>query len=115
MSRQPTQAVSVAPDVFFWGAGKRISELALASRIPSIFAFAENVEVGGLMSYGVDTLYAVRRVATYIDKIFKGAKPGDLPIEQPAKVDLVINRKTADALGLTIPQVLLLQATKVIE
>ena len=75
MSRQPTQAVSVAPDAFFWGAGKRISELALASRIPSIFAFAENVEVGGLMSYGADTLYSVRRVATYIDKIFKGANP----------------------------------------
>ena len=65
-----------------------------------MFAFPENVESGGLMSYGVDALDSVRLQATYIDRIFKGTKPGDIPIEQPSKLDLSINRKTADALGL---------------
>jgi putative ABC transport system substrate-binding protein len=80
-----------------------------------MFAFPENVESGGLMSYGVDALDSVRLQATYIDRIFKGTKPGDIPIEQPSKLDLSINRKTADALGLKIPQSILLQAARVIE
>jgi len=78
-------------------------------------AYAECVEVGGLMSYGADTWVAFRQAATYVDKIFRGAKPGEIPIEQPTRPVLTINRKTADALGLTIPRTLLLQAEKVIE
>jgi putative ABC transport system substrate-binding protein len=66
------------------------------------------------MSYGIDGMNSIRQTATFIDKIFKGAKPGDIPIEQPVKIDLVINRKTAAALGLTVPPTLLMQATKVV-
>jgi putative ABC transport system substrate-binding protein len=115
MIQQRTQAVLVPGDAFLRYEGKLIAELALAGQLPSMFAFAEIVESGGLMSYGVDTLNAWRQLATYIDEIFKGARPGDLPIQQPMKIDLVINRKTADALGLTIPHELFIEAAKVIE
>lgn len=87
----------------------------MASRLPSMFAFAENPEAGRLMSYGVDDLNTWRQLAKFVDKIFKGARPEDLPIEQPVKIDLVINRKTAYALGLTIPAALLTQAAKVVD
>jgi putative ABC transport system substrate-binding protein len=80
-----------------------------------MFNFVERVEAGGLMSYGADTGDAIRQVATYVDKILRGAKPADIPIEQATKVDLVINRKTANSLQLTVPPVLLLQAERVIE
>ncbi|HEX4235216.1 MAG TPA: ABC transporter substrate-binding protein [Caldimonas sp.] len=109
------EAVLVMPDGYFWRLGVRISELALRYRMPSMFAFPESVEVGGLIGYGVDTFDSVRSQATYVSRIFKGAKPADIPIEQPTKIDLVINRKTADALGLKIPRLILLQATRVIE
>ena len=112
---QHAQAVFVSPDAYLWAQRRRIAELALKYGLPSMFAFAECVEVGGLMSYGVDTLVGIRIVASYVDRILKGARPGELPIEQPTRVDLVINRKTADTLRLIIPQVLLLQAEKVIE
>jgi len=94
---------------------RRLAELALKHRLPTIFLFRENVMAGGLMSYGPDLIDLWRRGAVYIDKILKGAKPGDLPIEQPTKFDLVINLKTAKALGLTIPASLLLRADQVIE
>lgn len=115
IASQRAQAVSVSADAYLWAQRQRIAELALRYGLPSIFPFAECVEVGGLMSYGVDNLVGIRKVATYVDKVFKGAKPSELPIEQPTRVDLVINRKTATALQLTIPQVLLLQTEKVIE
>lgn len=115
IASQHAQAVFVSPDAYLWAQRQRIAELALKYGLPSMFPFAECVEVGGLMSYGVDALIGIRIVASYVDRILKGAKPGELPIEQPTRVDLVINRKTADALKLTIPQVLLLQAEKVIE
>lgn len=116
ITQQRAQAVWVMADAYLMlDEGERISELALTSRIPSIFAAAQCVEVGGLMSYGIDDLHAKRQLAPYIDKILKGARPGDLPIEQPMKIDLVINRKTADAMRLTIPPALLLQAAKVID
>jgi putative tryptophan/tyrosine transport system substrate-binding protein len=93
----------------------RIVEIVNAQRLPSVFALTYWAEAGGLMSYSAD-LYAVQRLAaTFVDKILKGANPANLPIEQPTKVEFVINLKTAKALGLTIPPSLLLRADQVIE
>ena len=94
---------------------KRIADLAAKSRLPSIYHFSEFADAGGLVVYGVDRADLFRRAATYVDKILKGAKPGDLPIDQATRFELVINLKTAKALGLTIPQSILLQANRVIE
>jgi len=93
----------------------QVAQLALRHRLPSISGIIEDVEAGGLMSYGASLSDQWRRAAVYVDKILKGAQPGDLPVEQPTKFELVINLKTAKALGLTIPQTLLLQADHVIE
>jgi putative tryptophan/tyrosine transport system substrate-binding protein len=93
----------------------RLAELALKHRLPAMFANKENVEAGGLMSYGADRNDLSRRAARYIDKILKGAKPADLPVEQASKYQLVINLKTAKALGLEIPPTLLARADEVIE
>jgi putative ABC transport system substrate-binding protein len=93
---------------------KRIAELALKNRLPSIYPSNEYTEAGGLMFYGPDVYEMYRRVAYYVDKILKGAKPADLPVEQPKKVEFVINLKTAKALNLTIPQSLLYRADRVI-
>jgi putative ABC transport system substrate-binding protein len=79
-----------------------------------MFPFSAAVSAGGLMSYGVDEHDAARHVVTYIDRIFKGAKPGDLPIEQPTKLDLLVNRKTADLLGLAIPNSITVQAARIV-
>ncbi len=94
---------------------KRILDLAVETQLPVMYTTAGWVRRGGLMSYATDSRELRRRAATYVDKILKGAKPADLPIEQPRKFDLVINLKTAKALGLTIPPAVLLQATKVIK
>jgi putative tryptophan/tyrosine transport system substrate-binding protein len=93
---------------------KRIADFAIKSRLPSVSSRAY-VDAGGLMSYGADVADSYRRVAIYVDKIFKGAKPADLPIEQPTKFELVINVKTANQIGVTIPQALLYRADKVIK
>jgi len=92
-----------------------IVELAAQSRLPAIYGAKENAEAGGLMAYGPNLRESYRRAATYVDKILRGAKPGDLAIEQPTKFEFVVNRKAAKALGLTIPPSLLLQADRVIE
>ena len=94
---------------------KRIVGFALKSRLPSVYSSREDVEAGGLMSYGRDIADNYRRVAIYVDKILKGANPADLPVEQPTKFELVINLKTAKQIGLTIPQSLLYRADKVIK
>ena len=95
--------------------GKRIVGFALKSRLPSTYTSRASVEAGGLMSYGRAFAESYRRVAYYVDKILKGAKPADLPVEQPTKFELVINLKTAQQIGLTIPQSLLYRADKVIK
>jgi putative ABC transport system substrate-binding protein len=108
-------ALYVAGDAYLWGARRQLADLALRSGLPTTFPFVEHVEAGGLMSYGADRQDWMRQSAVYVDKIFKGARPGELPIEQPSKIDLVINRATADALQLRIPRALLLQAGRIIE
>jgi len=95
--------------------GKRIASFALKSRLPSMYGNREVVDAGGLMSYGADQAESYRRVAYFVDRILKGAKPGDLPVEQPTKFELVINLKTAKQIGLTIPQSMLYRADKVIK
>jgi len=94
---------------------RRVAELATKSRLPAMYELREYVEAGGLIAYGPDIDDIWRRAATYVDKILKGAKPADLPVEQPTKFDLIINLKTAKALGLTIPPSLLLRADEVIQ
>jgi putative ABC transport system substrate-binding protein len=93
---------------------RRIAGFALKSRLPSIYSQDEYVHAGGLMSYGNDIAEQYRRVAYFVDKILKGAKPADLPVEQPTKFEFVINLKTAKQIGLTIPPDLLARGTKVI-
>jgi putative ABC transport system substrate-binding protein len=93
---------------------KEIAELAVKSRIPAIYREREHVEVGGLMSYGVSSTDLFRRAATYVDKILKGTKPADLPVEQPTKFEFIINLKTAKQIGVTIPPNVLVRADKVI-
>jgi putative ABC transport system substrate-binding protein len=115
MTRLRAQALFGAAGALTTEHRKTIVDLAAKRRIPAIWGEREFVEAGGLMSYAVNFYDQVRRAATYVDKILKGAKPADLPVEQPTKFELVINVKTAKALGLTIPQSLLLRADEVIQ
>ena len=115
MTASHAQALLILPNPMFVAQRIRIAELALKHRLPAMYNLREFADVGGLLSYAPDLAHMSRRAATYVDKILKGAKPGDLPVEQPTKFDFVINLKTAKALGLTIPPSLLLQADQVIE
>jgi len=115
MVHESAGAVIVAQNPLFLQIRRQIADLAAKNRLPSIAAYRDYVEVGILMSYGHDNTENYRRAASYVDKILKGAKPGDLPVEQPTKFEFVINGKTAKALGLKIPQSLLISADKVIQ
>ena len=108
-------ALVVSPDAYFHSQSRMIGKLALRQRVPSIFSQREYVEHGGLMAYGERLFDFFMRSAAYVDKILKGAAPGDLPIEQPTRFYLTINNRTAEALGLTIPPTLLARADEVIE
>ena len=109
------QALYVCPDPLVNAYHARINILALGARLPTIHPFRDYLAAGGLMSYGANNADLFRRAGDYIDKILRGTKPGDLPVEQPTKFDLIINLTTAKALGLTIPQLMLLRADEVIE
>jgi putative tryptophan/tyrosine transport system substrate-binding protein len=115
MRRDGADALVLISNSLLFTHRSRLTELAQKHRIPAIFEFREYVEAGGLIAYGASLDDLSRRAATYVDKILKGAKPADLPVEQPTKFELVINLKTAKALGLTIPQSLLGRADQVIE
>jgi len=114
-TRARVGALAIMPDPVFVTNLKRIADLTARSRLPSIFHLREFVDSGGLVAYGADRSDMYRRAATYVDKILKGAKPADLPVEQATKLELAINLKTAKALGLTIPQSLLLRDDHMIQ
>ena len=115
MTRERAGALLVLLDPMLLTQRKRIADLAAKSRVPAVYGLRQHAEAGGLMSYGAYLRDISRRVASYVDKILKGAKPADLPVEQPTRFELVVNLKTARALGLTIPQTILLRANQVIQ
>ena len=115
MAKVRLGGVIVLTSAMFYAERGRIVELAAQNRVPAIYGAREFAEAGGLMAYGIDLRESFRRAATYVDKIFKGARPADLPIEQPTNFELLINLKTAKTLGLTLPQQLLSRADEVIQ
>jgi len=115
MNKRHINALLVMPDGMLWAHRTDIVKMAAESRLPAMYWTSDYTEVGGLMSYAESLNDLGRRAAGYVDKILKGAKPGDLPVEQPAKFELIVNLKTAKGLGLTIPPSLLLRADQVIE
>jgi putative tryptophan/tyrosine transport system substrate-binding protein len=115
MTKARTEALVVLPAPFMWAHAPRIVDLAARSRLPAVYPGRDHVEAGGLLAYDIDRRDIWRRIGLYADKIFKRAKPGDLPVEQPTKFNLIINLKTAKALGIAIPQSLLLRADALIQ
>jgi len=115
MASDQAQALMILADSFMNGHLQELADLSLKNRLPAIYGFPEFAKAGGLLSYGASSDWLFRRAAWYVDKIFKGANPGDLPIEQPTTFELLINRKTAKALDLTIPPSLLATADEIIE
>jgi putative ABC transport system substrate-binding protein len=115
MTKERAEGVVIIVSSMFYAERRRIAKLSAESRVPAVSGVKEFAEAGGLMTYGIDIHESFRRAAGYVDKILKGAKPAELPVEQPEKFELVINLKTAKALGLTIPPSLLARADRVIE
>jgi ABC-type uncharacterized transport system substrate-binding protein len=114
MTRGRADAVTVLTSIMLFDERRRLVDLAAKKRLPAVYPWREGVDAGGLMAYGANLPDLYRRAAAYVERILKGTKPGDLPVEQPTKFELVINLKTAKALGLTIPQSLLQRADEVI-
>jgi putative ABC transport system substrate-binding protein len=115
IGRQRPEGLLVMAEPSLIAQGHKITAFAAKTRLPAVYAYPEHAQAGGLLTYATSYYDLFRRAATYVDRILKGAKPGDLPIEQPTKFELIINLKTAKALGLTTPQTLLLRADQVIE
>jgi putative ABC transport system substrate-binding protein len=115
MTEARAGALTVLTSVMFVNERTRLVDLAARNRLPAAYAQREFVDAGGLMSYGANVADSFRRAATYVDRILKGGKPGDLPVEQPTKFELVINLKAAKALGLTVPPSVLARADQVVE
>jgi putative ABC transport system substrate-binding protein len=115
MAKQRADAVTVTSNPFFFTERQRLVEVAGKSKLPTMYAESEYVDAGGLMAYGAVPTDLFRRAAHYVDRILKGAKPADLPVQQPTKFELVINLKTAKQIGLTIPPNVLARADKVIK
>ena len=115
ISKARPDGLIVLNDPFVFSFRKNIVEFAAQARLPAVYGFSEFVTTGGLISYGANISETYRRAATYVDRILKGANPGDLPVELPTKFDMALNLKTSKALGLTIPQSILLRVDRVIE
>jgi putative tryptophan/tyrosine transport system substrate-binding protein len=115
IARDQVDGLLIQPSSMFFAEGTRLADLAKKNRLVTMLGERHYTEAGGLMSYGTDYAFGFRRAADFVDKILKGAKPGDLPMEQPTKFELVVNLKTAKAIGLTIPESFLLRADEVIE
>jgi putative ABC transport system substrate-binding protein len=115
MRREDAGALVLISNSLLFTHRQRLVDLALQHRLPAMFEFREYAEAGGLIAYGANLDDLSRRAATYVDKLLKGTKPADFPVEQPMKFELVINLKTAEALGITIPPTLLFQADEVIK
>jgi len=113
-ARRQARAVLLSADPMFMTQRERVTALAAKHRLPTVYGLRDFVDAGGLMAYSPDFAVMFRRGADYVDKILKGAKPGDLPIEQPTQYQLIVNLKTAKALGITIPESILLRADEVI-
>jgi len=113
--QEPGAGVVLLPDIFTVAHHQQVIALAARYRVPTVYSYRSMVERGGLISYGVDIDNLFERAATYVDRILKGAKPADLPVQAPTKFELVINQKTARSLGLNVPSTLLARADDVIE
>jgi putative tryptophan/tyrosine transport system substrate-binding protein len=115
LAREPGAGAVMLPDIFTLAHHQRVIALAARYRVPTVYSYRLMVERGGLISYGVDIDNLFERAATYVDRILKGTRPADLPVQAPTKFELVINQKTAKALGLTVPDTLIARAEDVIE
>ena len=115
LGREPGGGLAIIPDIFMTAHRASIISAAARNNVPAVYPHSDYPRDGGLLSYGPDLVDNYRRAATYVDRILGGEKPGDLPVQFPTKFEMVVNRKTATALGLTVPQSILLRADEVIE